>query len=56
MLEVLIADQSKVGLVDEGGGVEGMPRLLMGQLRRRELAQLVVDQRQQIGRVHFFSD
>src|SRR5262249_57815895 len=33
---------------DQGGGLEGLPRLLLGQLLRRQLAQLVVDQRQEL--------
>ena len=41
-------DQPEVGLVDQGGGLEGLPRLLLGQLLRGQFAQLVVDQRQQL--------
>jgi hypothetical protein len=42
------ADQPQVGLVDQGGGAEGLARLLLGQPLGGELAQLVVDQRQQL--------
>ena len=41
-------DEAEVGLVDEGGGLEGLPRRLLGQAVGGELAQLVVDQRQQL--------
>ena len=43
-----VADQPQVGLVDQGGGLERLARLLLGQPLRRQLAQLVVDQRQQL--------
>ena len=42
-------DQPQVGLVDQGRGLEGLAGLLLGQPRRGELAQLVVDERQQLG-------
>ena len=32
----------------QGRGLERLPRLLLGQLLRRQLAQLVVDQRQEL--------
>jgi hypothetical protein len=34
--------------VNQGGGVERLARLLVGQARRGELAQLVVDQREEL--------
>ena len=40
--------QPQVRLVDQGGGLERLARLLLGQLLGRQLAQLVVDQRQQL--------
>ena len=40
--------QPQVGLVDQGGGLERLARLLLGQPLRRQLAQLVVDQRQEL--------
>ena len=49
-VEVLVADQPQVGLVHQGGGVEGVPGLLRGHPRGRELPQLVVDEREQVGR------
>src|SRR5262249_38902156 len=42
------ADQSEVGFVDQGGGLERLPRLLLGQLLRGELAQFVVDEGQEL--------
>jgi hypothetical protein len=46
------ADQSQVRLMDQCGGLEGLPRCLHGELLGRELAQLLVDARQQLaGRV-----
>src|SRR5262249_22632470 len=46
--ELLIAHQAQVGLVDQGRRVQGLPRLFLGQLGRRQLAQLLVDQRQEL--------
>jgi hypothetical protein len=40
--------QAQVGLVDQGGGLERLPRLLAGQPVGRQPAQLVVDQGQQL--------
>ena len=42
------SDQPQVGLVDQGRGLERLAGLLLGQPLRRQLAQLVVDQRQQL--------
>jgi hypothetical protein len=42
------ADQAQVGFVDQGGRLKCFIGLLVGELRRRQLAQLVVDQRQQL--------
>ena len=44
------ADQPEVRLVDEGGGLERLARLLPGQPGGGQLAQLVVDEGQQVGR------
>ena len=38
----------QVRLVDQGGGVEGVPGSLRGHLRGGKFPQLVVDQRQQL--------
>ena len=46
----LAADQPEVGLVDQGGRLERLAGLLRGQPGGGELAQLVVDERQQLGR------
>ncbi len=43
------ADEAEVGLVDEGGGLEGLTRLLGGQPDGGEFAQFVVDKREQFG-------
>src|SRR5262249_62101229 len=40
---------AQVGLVDQGGALEGRPRPLLGHPRRGEPAQLVVDEREQVG-------
>ena len=45
---VLVTDQPEVGLVDQGRGLERLPRLLLGQLLRGQPAELVIDQRQQL--------
>ena len=37
-------DEAQVRLVHQGGRVQGLPRLLVGQPLRRQPAQLVVDQ------------
>ena len=44
----LVPDQPEVGLVDQGGGLERLAGLLLGQLLGRQLPQLVVDQRQEL--------
>src|SRR5262249_21188977 len=45
---LVVPDQAQVGLVNQGGGLERLSRLLVGQLLGGELAQLVVDQRQEL--------
>ena len=40
--------QPQIRLVDQGRRLQRLPRLLLGQLRRRQLPQFVVDQRQQL--------
>ena len=42
------AHQPQVGLVDQGGGLQSLAGLLLGQPLGRQLAQLVVDQRQEL--------
>src|SRR5262249_30775186 len=44
------ADEPEERLVNERGRLEGVPGPLPGQAGRRELAQLVVDEREQLGR------
>ena len=44
----LTADQAEVGLVHQGGGLEGLAGLLLRELPRGELAELVVDQGQEL--------
>ena len=46
--ELAIADEPQVRLMDQGRGVERLARLLLGQLLGRQLAQLVVDQGQEL--------
>ena len=43
-----VADEAEVGLVDQGGGLERLAGLLPGQPPGGELAQLVVDQGQEL--------
>ena len=43
-----LADEPDIGLMNQSGGLERLARLLLGQFRRRQRAQLVVDQRQQL--------
>ena len=43
------SDQPKVRLMDQGGGLEGVLGGLAGHARGGELAQLVVDEREQVG-------
>src|SRR5204863_775691 len=50
LLRLLAADEAEVCLVNQRGGLKRLPGLLLGQFRGGELAQLVVDQRQQLGR------
>ena len=45
LLDLLRVHEAQVRLVDQGGGLQRLARFLLGQLRRRQLAQLVVDQR-----------
>ena len=45
---VVGADEPEVRLVDQGGGLERLAGLLLGQPLGGELAQLVVDQRQEL--------
>jgi hypothetical protein len=42
------AEQAEVGFVDEVGGLQRLPRLLLGQPGSRELSELVVYQRQEL--------
>ncbi len=49
-VELLIPDQPQVGFVNEGGGVEGVAGSFGRHARGGELPQLIVDERQQLGR------
>ncbi len=44
----IVADQAHIRFVDQRGGLQRLPGILPGQSLRRQLAQLVVDQRQQL--------
>ena len=46
-VEVLVADQPQVRLMDQGGGVEGVPWCLGGHLRGGKVPQFVIDERKQ---------
>ena len=48
MLSFVDVHEPQVCLVDEGGGLERLAGPLAGQLLRRQLAQLVIDQRQEL--------
>src|SRR5262245_32101602 len=45
-----VAKQAQVSFVNERGGLERLPRFLLGQLRGRQLPQLIVNQRQELFR------
>src|SRR5262249_41312720 len=44
----VVADKAEICLMDQGGGLQGLPRLLLGQTRSRQLAKFIVDQRQEL--------
>ena len=46
--ELAGVDEPEIGLVDQGRGLEGLAGLLLRQLPGRQLAQLVIDQRQEL--------
>jgi hypothetical protein len=48
LLGPLRIDKSEVGFVDQGRGLERLAGLFVGQFLRRQLAQLVVNQRQEL--------
>jgi hypothetical protein len=48
VLSFVLADQAQVRLVDQGGGLERRPRRFPGKLVCGQLAQLVVDQGQEL--------
>ncbi len=48
VLGLLDINQPEVRLVDQGRRLERLAGLLLGQLLRRQLAQLLVDQRQKL--------
>ena len=45
-----ISDQAQVGLVNQSGRLQGLPRLLLGKSLASQHAQFIVDKRQQLGR------
>jgi hypothetical protein len=45
---LVTSDQAQIGLVDQRRGVERLARLLPRQLLRRQFAEFVVDQRQEL--------
>jgi hypothetical protein len=48
-VELLVANERQIRFVDEGSGVEGVAGGFSGHARGREHAQLVVDEREQVG-------
>jgi hypothetical protein len=46
VVELAVADQTQVGLVNQSRGFERLARFLLGQMCGGEAAQLVVDERQ----------
>jgi hypothetical protein len=48
-LVVLAVDEAQVGLVHEGGGLEGLAGLFLSQPGGGQAAQLFIDQREQFG-------
>jgi len=48
VLRLLAAYESEIGFVDQRGGLQRMAGLLSSQLPRRQLAQLVVHQREKL--------
>jgi hypothetical protein len=48
-VDVLVADEAQVGLVDQGGGVQGVAGGLRGHPRGGEPPQLVVNEREEVG-------
>ena len=49
-VELLVPDQPQIGLVNKCRGVERVPRRFSRHAGGRELSQLVVDEREQLGR------
>lgn len=48
MLGFRSADQPQIGFMDESGGLQGLTRLLVRQVKGRELPQLLVHKRQEL--------
>jgi hypothetical protein len=48
VLPFAVADQAEVRLVDQGRGLQRLPRFLVGQPLGRQLPQFVIDQRQEL--------
>src|ERR1051325_406945 len=46
-LLLFLTEQAQVGFVDQGGWLEGLPGLFLGHLHRGELAEFLINQRQQ---------
>ena len=47
-IELLVAHQAQIGFVDQGRGIERVAGPFVRHMTGRELAQLVIDQRQQL--------
>jgi hypothetical protein len=48
MRHAVNVNRAQIGLVNEGRGLERLPRLFLGEALRRQLTQLVIDQRQEL--------
>src|SRR5262245_5091277 len=47
--ESIEVSQTEIGFLHQGGGIERLAGVVAGQLPRRQLAQLIINQRQQSG-------
>ena len=48
VLRLLDVDQPNIGLVNQRGGLQGLPRPFVGKLRGGQFTQLFIDQRQEL--------
>ena len=48
LLNLIFVNQAQISFVDERGGLECLPWRFLGHFRRRQFAQLIVDERQKL--------